>query len=66
MTCEEKSWPTNPSKIVAYPPYLRDPMAELVKIDPQSLGVGLYQHDVKDKELAAAGAVHVESSRAIA
>jgi transcriptional accessory protein Tex/SPT6 len=28
-------------------------MAELVKIDPQSLGVGLYQHDVKDKELVS-------------
>jgi uncharacterized protein len=25
---------------------LQDPMAELVKIDPQSLGVGMYQHDV--------------------
>ena len=31
---------------------LQDPMAELVKIDPQSLGVGLYQHDVAGKELA--------------
>ena len=31
---------------------LQDPMAELVKIDPRSLGVGLYQHDVAGKELA--------------
>ncbi len=33
---------------------LLDPLAELVKIDPQSIGVGLYQHDVDQKELAAA------------
>ncbi len=30
---------------------LQDPLAELVKIDPQSLGVGQYQHDVNQKEL---------------
>ena len=30
---------------------LQDPLAELVKIDPQHVGVGLYQHDVKDKQL---------------
>lgn len=29
-----------------------DPLAELVKIDPQSIGVGLYQHDVDQKHLA--------------
>lgn len=28
-----------------------DPLAELVKIDPKSLGVGLYQHDVNSKKL---------------
>ena len=32
---------------------LQDPLAELVKIDPQSIGVGLYQHDVDQKKLAA-------------
>jgi uncharacterized protein len=31
---------------------LQDPLAELVKIDPQSIGVGLYQHDVDQKKLA--------------
>jgi len=31
---------------------LLDPLAELVKIDPKSIGVGLYQHDVNQKELA--------------
>ncbi len=31
---------------------LQDPLAELVKIDPESIGVGLYQHDVTDKKLA--------------
>jgi uncharacterized protein len=30
---------------------LMDPMAELVKIDPKSIGVGQYQHDVDQKEL---------------
>ena len=30
---------------------VQDPMAELVKIDPQSIGVGQYQHDVSQKEL---------------
>jgi uncharacterized protein len=29
-----------------------DPLAELVKIDPQSIGVGLYQHDVDQKLLS--------------
>ena len=31
---------------------LQDPLAELVKIDPKSIGVGLYQHDVNQKALA--------------
>lgn len=30
---------------------IQDPMAELVKIDPKSIGVGQYQHDVNQKEL---------------
>ena len=30
---------------------LQDPLAELVKIDPESIGVGLYQHDVSNKNL---------------
>lgn len=30
---------------------LQDPMAELVKIDPKSIGVGQYQHDVSQKKL---------------
>jgi len=30
---------------------LQDPLAELVKIDPQSIGVGLYQHDLNQKAL---------------
>ena len=33
---------------------LMDPMAELVKIDPKSIGVGQYQHDVDQKELKQA------------
>lgn len=31
---------------------LQDPLAELVKIDPRSIGVGQYQHDVDQKKLA--------------
>lgn len=33
---------------------LQDPLAELVKIDPQSIGVGQYQHDMPKKELDGA------------
>src|SRR6185369_15910698 len=32
----------------------QDPLAELVKIDPKSIGVGLYQHDVDQTSLARA------------
>lgn len=40
---------------------LQDPLAELVKIDPKSIGVGLYQHDVDQKKLAEALDTVVES-----
>ncbi|MBR6030060.1 MAG: RNA-binding transcriptional accessory protein [Clostridia bacterium] len=30
---------------------MQDPLAELVKIDPKAIGVGQYQHDLKEKEL---------------
>ena len=33
---------------------LQDPLAELVKIDPKSIGVGQYQHDMNQKKLGAA------------
>ncbi len=39
---------------------LQDPLAELVKIDPQSIGVGQYQHDVNQKKLSAALSAVVE------
>jgi len=41
---------------------LMDPLAELVKIDPKSIGVGLYQHDVNQKKLGETLQVVVESS----
>ncbi len=40
---------------------LQDPLAELVKIEPRSIGVGLYQHDVDQKELARSLGEVVES-----
>ena len=40
---------------------LQDPLAELVKIDPRSIGVGLYQHDVNQKRLSQALDTVVES-----
>jgi uncharacterized protein len=40
---------------------VQDPLAELVKIDPKAIGVGLYQHDVNQKELAEALGGVVES-----
>jgi uncharacterized protein len=40
---------------------IQDPLAELVKIDPKSIGVGQYQHDVNPKELGQALGGVVES-----
>ncbi|MBN1135110.1 MAG: helix-hairpin-helix domain-containing protein, partial [Anaerolineae bacterium] len=40
---------------------LQDPLAESVKIDPRSIGVGLYQHDVDQKKLTEALDAVVES-----
>ncbi|MBX3605848.1 MAG: RNA-binding transcriptional accessory protein [Piscinibacter sp.] len=39
---------------------LQDPLAELVKIEPKSIGVGQYQHDVNQSELAKSLAAVVE------
>ncbi|MGE5409642.1 MAG: Tex family protein, partial [Clostridiales bacterium] len=41
---------------------LMDPLAELVKIDPKSIGVGQYQHDVDQKKLKTSLDSVVESS----
>ena len=41
---------------------IQDPLAELVKIDPKSIGVGQYQHDVNQKELTTTLATVVESA----
>lgn len=41
---------------------LLDPLAELVKIDPKSIGVGLYQHDVNQRSLAQSLGRVVESA----
>ena len=40
---------------------LMDPLAELVKIEPKSIGVGQYQHDVDQKQLADSLTATVES-----
>jgi uncharacterized protein len=40
---------------------IQDPLAELVKIDPKSIGVGMYQHDVDQKRLTEALTAVVES-----
>ena len=41
---------------------LQDPLAELVKIEPQAIGVGQYQHDMNQKKLAEALGGVVEDS----
>lgn len=41
---------------------LQDPLAELVKIDPKSIGVGQYQHDMNQKKLSEALSAVVEDS----
>jgi uncharacterized protein len=40
---------------------LLDPLAELVKIDPKSIGVGLYQHDINQRKLSETLGAVVES-----
>jgi protein Tex len=40
---------------------LQDPLAELVKIDPKSIGVGQYQHDVDQRQLEHSLATTIES-----
>ncbi|HEY9039076.1 MAG TPA: Tex family protein [Roseovarius sp.] len=41
---------------------LQDPLAELVKIEPQAIGVGQYQHDVDQRRLAQSLAAVVEDA----
>lgn len=41
---------------------LQDPLAELVKIDPKSIGVGMYQHDVNQSRLGESLGAVVESA----
>jgi uncharacterized protein len=41
---------------------LQDPLAELVKIEPKAIGVGLYQHDVNQKQLGETLDTVVESA----
>lgn len=41
---------------------VQDPLAELVKIDPKSIGVGQYQHDVTQKELTESLSFVVETA----
>ncbi|WP_404451214.1 RNA-binding transcriptional accessory protein [Virgibacillus necropolis] len=41
---------------------VQDPLAELVKIDPKSIGVGQYQHDVSQKELNGSLSFVVETA----
>lgn len=41
---------------------VQDPLSELVKIDPKSIGVGQYQHDVNQKELEKALTFVVETA----
>ena len=41
---------------------LQDPLSELVKIDPESIGVGMYQHDVAPKKLSSSLDFVVEKS----
>lgn len=41
---------------------LQDPLAELVKIDPQAIGIGQYQHDVSQRKLGESLKVVVESA----
>ena len=48
---ELKDMPVEYRGAVSIARRLQDPLAELVKIDPQSIGVGMYQHDISKKIL---------------
>ena len=42
---------------------IQDPMSELVKIDPKSIGIGMYQHDVNQKKLEESLNFIIESGK---
>lgn len=48
---EFPDWEASERSAVSIARRVQDPLAELIKIDPQSLGVGQYQHDVAQKAL---------------
>ena len=49
------------NEVVSIGRRVQDPLSELVKIDPKSIGVGQYQHDVNQKELESALTFVVET-----
>ena len=48
-----RSWMSSLRGAVSIARRVQDPLAELVKIDPRSIGVGMYQHDVDQKSSAS-------------
>jgi len=53
-TEEFPSLPVEKRSAISLARRLQDPLAELVKIDPMSIGVGQYQHDMDEKKLSTA------------
>ena len=53
-TEEFPSLPVEKRSAISLARRLQDPLAELVKIDPMSIGVGQYQHDMDEKKLSKA------------
>lgn len=51
---EFPDYDTNVRSAISIARRLQDPLAELVKIDPKSIGVGQYQHDLNQKKLSEA------------
>lgn len=49
---EFPDWETSERSAVSIARRVQDPLAELIKIDPKSMGVGQYQHDVSQKALS--------------
>ena len=47
-----QTWRSKNRSAISIARRLQDPLAELVKIDPKSIGVGQYQHDVSQKKLS--------------
>ena len=60
--CSSDLFPSHDRGAISIARRVQDPLAELVKIDPESIGVGMYQHDINQGRLKEALGDVVESA----